>query len=62
VCCGNGACTAPENCTTCIEDCGECACVPMPLSELISIINEWKLGAKSLNEVMGAIVEWKSGC
>jgi len=37
-------------------------CTPMTLSDLISVIDQWKLGETSLNEVMQAIVEWKNGC
>jgi len=59
--CGDGHCDEPEDCTICPEDC-ECDCNPLSLPELFSVIDEWKLGTKNLNDVLFSIVEWKDGC
>jgi len=59
--CGMGQDGEDLGCYDCTGDCGDC-CVPMLLSELILVIDEWKAGEKNLNQVMQAIVEWKNGC
>jgi len=37
-------------------------CVPVSLSQLISIMDDWKLGTKNINTVMQSIKQWKNGC
>jgi len=39
---------------------GECA--QMQIGELIQFMNEWKSGTRTIQQVMEAIQEWKSGC
>jgi len=70
-CCDDGSCNNNENCTTCPEDCGNCSveCIHdadqepcdrvISIGELIAYIELWTAGDVSLQNVMGAIVEWK---
>jgi len=69
--CGNNVCDPGETCTTCPDDCGTCPadCIhdadnnpcdgTVSTEELAAYINKWKIGAVSIQDVMGAIVEWK---
>jgi len=71
VVCGDGTCDASEDCTTCEVDCDACPCTPIHDSdnnpcdgvvsteELAAYINEWKAGAVSIQNLMGAIIAWK---
>jgi len=59
--CGDGICDSVESCTTCEADCGEC-CVPMTTTELSAEIDRWKQGEIDIQELMGVIATWKSGC
>jgi len=38
------------------------ACITMTITELASIIEQWKNGETLINQVMQSIVRWKSGC
>jgi len=37
-------------------------CTPMTISELSAVINQWKDGSRTIEQVMQAIKMWKDGC
>jgi len=69
--CGDGVCEGGEMCDVCVDDCGACSveCVHeadeepcdgvVSITELITYINRWIDGDVTLQDVVGAIVEWK---
>jgi len=63
--CGNEVCDSGETCSSCddctqVHDADDNPCNNIvSLTELIDYIDRWKAGEVSLQDVMGAIVEWK---
>ncbi len=68
--CGDNTCNNGEDCSSCPDDCGICACTAADTDssgdisnyEMMKYIKRWILGQASTTSLMDAIVKWKNGC
>jgi len=65
--CGDGNCSAAENCTSCPDDCikvhdadnNPCNGI-ISIRELIDYLDAWKIGDVAMTEIVTAIIAWKN--